>query len=334
MTEPMADRGRGTATALTVPETPPATEMEALPLTTNSHLRQRDLPIDAMRVWTMSFSPVRFRRTGEQIAQCDPSTYNIVLLREGALRRVDGATDVTYQPGDVHLNDSSLPFRLDAHGARTISCVGVELPKAMLALPEDRARSLVGRRLSAREGLGGLLATVLDHIVADHDSYRSADAPRLAVVLRDVLTGLFTNALEDERQYIPAAVHRRDLLLRMQAFIDQQLHNPELGPRLVAAAHNVSTSYVHRLFGEEGITVAGWIRERRLQQARRDLTDPAMHTVPVHHIAARWGFSHHAAFTRAFRAAYGVAPSDLRRDALPRTPWRECQETEEAALTT
>ncbi|EHR60686.1 helix-turn-helix domain-containing protein [Saccharomonospora cyanea] len=314
------------------PET--VTQVEVHHLTPNSSLRQRDLPLDTMRVWTMSFGPVVLRRTRRLIEQSNPETYNVVVLRRGLLRRVDNATEVTYGPGDLHVNDSSLPFRLDAHGASTISCVGVEAPKALLPLPRDRARSLIGRRVSAREGLGGLLTTVLDRVIADHVSYRNTDAPRVAVVLRDLLAGLFTQVLEDEKQYVPAEVHRRNLLLRMRTFIDQHLSDPELGPRLVADAHHVSTSHVHRLFGADGTTVAGWIRARRLERARRDLSDPAMNSVPVHHIAARWGFSHHAAFTRAFRAAYGVAPRDLRREALPRSTRTERQTIGESASTT
>nr|WP_232285226.1 hypothetical protein [Saccharomonospora xinjiangensis] len=141
--------------------------------------------------------------------------------------------------------------------------------------------------MSAGDGLGGLLAGVLDRIVADHSSYRSTDSARLATILREVLAGLFARALEDEKQPVPAEVHRRTLLLRMRAFIDQHLPDRRLGPRLVAEAHHVSTSYVHRLFGAEGTTVSGWIRARRLERARMDLADPAMNTVPVHHIALR-----------------------------------------------
>ena len=74
--------------------------------------------------------------------------------------------------------------------------------------------------------------------------------------------------------------------------------------------------YLHRLFQHDGITVAAWIREQRLERARRDLADPALRAVPVHQIAARWGFSHAAVFSRAFRAGYGVAPNDYRHQTL------------------
>jgi len=40
---------------------------------------------------------------------------------------------------------------------------------------------------------------------------------------------------------------------------------------------------------QDGHTVAGWIREHRLEQCRRDLADPQQVTCPIHVIAARWG---------------------------------------------
>jgi AraC-like DNA-binding protein len=73
-------------------------------------------------------------------------------------------------------------------------------------------------------------------------------------------------------------------------------------------------SYLHRLFRQRngGRTVAAWIREQRLERARRDLADPDQRATAVHAIAARWGFRHAADFSRAFRRAYGMPPRDYR----------------------
>lgn len=61
----------------------------------------------------------------------------------------------------------------------------------------------------------------------------------------------------------------------------------------------------------------GWVREQRLERARRDLGDPTQRDRPVHEISHRWGFAHHATFSRVFRARYGMTPSEYRhaRDA-------------------
>ncbi|MFG2863102.1 helix-turn-helix domain-containing protein [Streptomyces sioyaensis] len=57
-------------------------------------------------------------------------------------------------------------------------------------------------------------------------------------------------------------------------------------------------------------------RRQRLEGARRDLTDPALHRTPVHAIAARWGYHRATDFSRAYRAAYGIAPMEHRRPAV------------------
>jgi AraC-like DNA-binding protein len=43
---------------------------------------------------------------------------------------------------------------------------------------------------------------------------------------------------------------------------------------------------------------------------------------PISAIAARWGFLRPADFSRAFRAAYGMTPRELRQTALRGLPMR------------
>ncbi len=61
--------------------------------------------------------------------------------------------------------------------------------------------------------------------------------------------------------------------------------------------------------------MAGWVRWRRLECCRRDLSDPALASRPVAAVAARWGYSSAADFSRAFRAVHGLPPSEYRRFA-------------------
>ncbi|MFE3743196.1 helix-turn-helix transcriptional regulator [Streptomyces sp. NPDC059134] len=69
---------------------------------------------------------------------------------------------------------------------------------------------------------------------------------------------------------------------------------------------------MHRLFRQEDATVTSWIRRQRLERARQNLTDPSLRTIPIRTIANRWGFTHSTDFSRAFRTAYGLPPSDYR----------------------
>jgi AraC-like DNA-binding protein len=86
---------------------------------------------------------------------------------------------------------------------------------------------------------------------------------------------------------------------------------------VIAAAHHISLSYLHRVFQQQaqGETVAAWIRARRLEGARGDLADPSLRGTPIHAIAARWGLRPDD-FARAFRAADGVSPRDFRHQSM------------------
>jgi AraC-like DNA-binding protein len=79
----------------------------------------------------------------------------------------------------------------------------------------------------------------------------------------------------------------------------------------------MSLRSLHQLFHGEGLTVAGWIRQRRLERCRRDLADPALASRPVAAIAATWGYPNPADFSRAFRAVHGMPPAEYRRSARP-----------------
>jgi AraC-like DNA-binding protein len=279
-------------------------------------LRRRDLRLDVVRVWTMAMRPMVLYRTANLIRQSDPETYNVVLLQRGMIGRTWGRHEATYHPRDLHTNDSSQPYELRAYSTQgLITCMGVEVPKKLLPLPGDRIDRLAGRELPGREGIGALLGGFLAQLTTDTGSYMPSDDQRLSTVLVDLVAALFARALEID-DALPPETRQSTLILRIRTFIQQHLHDPHLAPRTVAAAHHISTSYLHRLFQSEGTTVAAWIREQRLERARRNLADPARATVPIGDIATKWGFGHLAGFSRAFRTAYGIAPTDYRVRAL------------------
>lgn len=76
-----------------------------------------------------------------------------------------------------------------------------------------------------------------------------------------------------------------------------------------------STWYTSRRFRElSGMTLRTYLRERRLAFALKELRDTERSILDI---ALDYGFSSHEAFTRAFRAAYGVCPRDYRARPHP-----------------
>ncbi|WP_369368089.1 helix-turn-helix domain-containing protein [Streptomyces sp. CG4] len=271
---------------------------------------QRVLDLGSVSLWPATFEQVTIRRTPKLIRQSDPELYHmsLVVMGTGAGTWDDG--EATYRPSDLHINDSAVPWEIRT-GAEPVTALGLEIPKALLPLPRAVSGRPLPRLVTSREGTGALLCDLLTRLASHPDQFQPSDGPRLGTAVTHLVAALFAHLLEAEKS-LPPETHQRALILRVKNFIRRHMHDPQLTPSVVAAAHHISVSYLHRLFQEEEITVAAWIRRLRLEAACRDLADPALGDVPIHVIGTRWGFPRAAEFSRAFRSAYGMPPRDYR----------------------
>jgi len=97
---------------------------------------------------------------------------------------------------------------------------------------------------------------------------------------------------------------------------DRHLDTPELLPTWLAHELHVSIRSLHRAFAATGDTAAAYIRTRRLDRARLDLTAP--HDRPsITEIAARWQFADSSHFVRVFKKRYGETPTQFARATNP-----------------
>lgn len=93
------------------------------------------------------------------------------------------------------------------------------------------------------------------------------------------------------------------------AHVEANLAGPLTVPG-VAAAAGVSHNHLTRLFrAETGLTVAAWIRRRRLERARHLLRAS---TLPIPAVAAAVGFDDLQAFNKACRRELGASPRAVR----------------------
>jgi AraC-like DNA-binding protein len=255
----------------------------------------------------------QIQRSAELIRRSDPEAYRLVLKLGGHSVLDHNDHQVSLGPGDLVLYDTSRPAQ-GWRGSGDDQWVMVRFPRELLPLPTSAVQRLVGARFCGRTGIGALLSGFVTKAAQDIGHYRPADALRLSTTLLDLLGALLAHELEADKA-LPPESHRQVLLHRIQVFVQQRLGDPALSPELIAAAHHISARSLHRLFHTHGLTVVGWIRARRLDRCRRDLTDPLLHTRPVHAIAGRWGFTDAAHFSRTFKATYGLSPQAYRRSA-------------------
>ncbi|GAB7046485.1 helix-turn-helix transcriptional regulator [Catenuloplanes indicus] len=91
---------------------------------------------------------------------------------------------------------------------------------------------------------------------------------------------------------------------------DERLADRGLTPAMLAREFHVSLRTLQRAFAGSGTSVAGYIRDRRLERARGDVIAGRL---TVTEIAARWHFTDGSHLTRAYKRRYGHAPSAVRR---------------------
>lgn len=262
--------------------------------------------VGPVRVTEMLVPPAELTRSERLVRQMDPDMCKIDVQLAGSMVVGQSDREAQLDPGDFTLVDLSRP----CHWANTPGrVVAVAFPRARLPIRQNDVARLTGVRIPGDDGIARLVSQLAGQLV-DHIG-DEADSARLGTALLDLLTVALAERL-DRTESVPKEARGRALLLRIQAFIEERLSDPELSPQVIADAHHVSVRYLYGLFETQGETVAAWVRRRRLEQCRRELLDPASRMQLVSTIGARWGFTNPDHFSRAFRAAYGHSPSEYR----------------------
>jgi AraC-like DNA-binding protein len=270
-----------------------------------------------MQVVVLDIMPITVRRTAALISQADPDMLKLFLVCGGGSSVVDqGGQQARLSAAEFAFYDTRRPDEVACavDRDRPTRVMTFMFPPSLLPLSRDKLRRLSATRIPASAGLGELTSQFLLQLVRNIDHYSPAEAARLSTAALEILGTRLAHEL-DEQQWQSPEARRHALLTTVQAFINQHLADRQLSPGTIAAAHHISLRSLQQLFHDEGLTVAGWIRQRRLERCRRDLADPSLAARPIAAIAAHWGFSSAADFSRTFRAVHGLAPSEYRDSA-------------------
>ncbi|MDN3352775.1 helix-turn-helix domain-containing protein [Actinomadura sp. DC4] len=273
----------------------------------------RNLDLGAVQVTELTFPPVYVSRPPKLIRQSDPETFAVWLGLRGTMEIAQGGRCVELARDELVLYDSSRPY----HGrADAVTGVEVEFFRALMPIPSNAIARITAIRIPAGEGIPALFHRHLIELIRQAPRFRPADTARLATITLDLMAAMCASLIEADN-CLPPETRQRALQAQIHDFVLRNLGDPDLSADTIAAAHQISVSYLYKLFEQQGLTVAGWIRQRRLGRCRRDLADPQLSQVPIHAIATRWGFTNNAHFSRLFRAAYGMCPKDYRAIRTP-----------------
>ncbi|MEV4558243.1 helix-turn-helix domain-containing protein [Kitasatospora sp. NPDC049285] len=264
--------------------------------------------VGALQVSRVQAGPQQVVRSAGLIAGGGEDHLTLALQHRGTARLAQDGHQVLLRPGGFAISDAGRPFTKEL--SEPFDFTAFHWPRAAVGVSDEDLRVLTATAFDTGSGTAALVSAYLQNLARSADSLEPAVAGRLATTALDLLA-----VLADERRgrSVPDAPEAAGVALaRVKDHILRHLGDPDLSPERIAAANHLSVRYLHKLFHFESLTVARWIQRQRLDMARRDLARPTAGQLTVAAVAGRWGFVSASHFSRAFRSAYGVSPSEWR----------------------
>ncbi|GAA4911632.1 helix-turn-helix domain-containing protein [Nesterenkonia rhizosphaerae] len=274
------------------------------------HMQHAD--VDGVRLLHLSATAHTVTRQEGSIRETDPKLYKLSLQLSGhALLTQDGRS-ARLHAGDLAVYDTHRPYTLTfPEPSQTLVMV---IPQSRIGLTPQQVSLVTAFTFCAGHGLARMVNPFLVELGRNIDQLCGAYAARLVHAALDLTETMLSQAVQESPQVRGSSTS--SLSQEIREHILENLHDSQMTPASIAATHFISLRYLYTLFAEDGDTVSAWIRSRRLERIRRDLTDPLLQHRPVSWIAAQWGLLDAAHFSRLFKAHYGESPGQCRRRHL------------------
>ena len=206
--------------------------------------------------------------------------------------------------GDWTLVDTKQPLEY------AITSPEIEGFVIMLPRPSDAEKAAlyehgIARRSNRRWGLSRVL-----HAMMNESFGEMRLLPRLSGrKLGAAITAMAWDALREQIETPQVIGHRDELLMRVKAYIEANLADPELSIERIAHACSISVRGLHRLFAEDPAgSVSRYLWQRRLIRCAEALRDPSQAHRSITEICFSYGFSSSSHFSRLFKDRFGVSP--------------------------
>jgi AraC-like DNA-binding protein len=220
----------------------------------------------------------------------------------GSIRITDTHNDVVIGPGMICVRDFGDAWRYSSDEETTAR---------FLLFPKQALSEVSFERLTPFVAVGSsspearLLVAQLD-VLGDTAGTLTSKAAKRA---RNSTLHLIRGILDAE---LSAEVRSSHIRSRAERYIDRHLRDQSLDPNTIAKDLGVSLRTLHRAFAESDESVMAYVRRRRLDHARIEMTTQDS-SVTITYLAARWQFADAAHFSRAFRQRFGLTPTQYRK---------------------
>jgi AraC-like DNA-binding protein len=267
---------------------------------------------DGLRVTRLTASDHVVHRLDGHIAADHESRIVLGVQVSGHGTMIQDGRIADLAPGDAALYDTSRPYTLTFD--EPVTCLSVGIPRDRRLLAPQVATALTAVRLPGSDPVAAAVTGAISGLETGLPLLPTVTQQRAARTITDMVEMLCLHvATLNDALVGDTRIGDLEQVLR---FVDEHLDDPELGPQMVAAAHFLSLRALYGLAQAGGIGIAGWIRRRRLERCRDDLANPALRSMSVAEIGARWGLVHPAHFCTLFHNEFGTTPGAYRDSVL------------------
>jgi len=239
-----------------------------------------------------------------------PVPLRLVSISRGSCNFVQRGRICILTPGDWTLIDTKQSVEYEIT-SREIEAFAIMLPRPSDAAIGALFEHGVARRWNGRTGLSRVL-----HAMVNESFGEMRRLPRFSGrKLGAAITAMAWDALREQIETPPVIGHRNELSIRVKAYIEAQLADPELSVERIAQACNISVRGLHRLFAEDPAgSVSSYLWQRRLDRCAEALRDRTQLHRSITDICFSYGFSSSSHFSRLFKDHFGVPPVRYRAD--------------------
>lgn len=245
------------------------------------------------------------RRTGLGARRSEEGLLKVVWQQNGRTTVGQDGHQTLLHTGDVTICDTARPYELAMEDHAQLAIL--MLPYQAIPGWERLSQRVCAHTLNDRTTARAALAAVMALLDQPGDGNGNGNASPVFQAVQMMLSALLHCATSPDK--LSAATTLDVAHQHVLAHID----DPELSPDELAGALHVSRRALYRLFEEHQLTPGRFIRRVRLDAVREALAAPDNEHRSILEIALDYGFTDSASFSRAFKAAFGVSPSDWRQ---------------------
>ncbi|MDH1866515.1 helix-turn-helix domain-containing protein [Pseudomonas chengduensis] len=213
--------------------------------------------------------------------------------------------DILY--GSTGVNHSALQLNSD------FRVLTLEIPHAIFYKRLLNPLSIRAGTISGQRGIGRLLSDFLFSVSEELEQLTPTSFHPVEMSLAELLIHSLSEQTDINTFRDPGhAKHFRE----MCHFIELHIGDPDLNLQRLAELSNASVRYVQKVFKEADLGFNQYVRRRRLELCKRDMSSRLNSALSISEICYRRGFNDLAYFSRAFSAEFGLSPRAYRTRKL------------------